>query len=105
MSEELHVCPRCDCDYKGHGSLSRRDNQTDICPTCGTEEAINDSEPIKQWVMINDDSGLTTSGDRLDRMIREKKFQNIRRPSADRQYRPKPDNLPPVPTPYRTFAD
>ena len=42
----------------------------------GTEEAINDAQPIKTWVMVMDTEGLTTSGDRLDRMIREKKFQD-----------------------------
>jgi len=75
MNQELHVCPRCDCDYLGTGSLSRRDNKTDICDTCGTEEAINDAQPVKDWVMILDTQGLTTSGDKLNRMIREKNFQ------------------------------
>ena len=41
------------------------------CPTCGQEEAINDAQPIKAWTMI-----LATSGDSMDRLIREKKFQD-----------------------------
>jgi hypothetical protein len=69
--DQIEVCPRCDGDYKGRGSLSRRDNKTDICPTCGQEEAINDAQPIKAWTMI-----LATSGDSMDRLIREKKFQD-----------------------------
>jgi hypothetical protein len=36
------ICPRCDKQYTGYPALSRRDNNTDICSSCGTEEAFID---------------------------------------------------------------
>ena len=35
-------CPRCGEKFVGHPALSRRDNKTDICSTCGENEAIFD---------------------------------------------------------------
>ena len=34
------VCPRCGNSYVGRPALSRADNQTPICPDCGTREAL-----------------------------------------------------------------
>lgn len=34
------VCPRCGKEYTGRPALSRADNQTLICPDCGTREAL-----------------------------------------------------------------
>ena len=34
------VCPRCGKTYAGRPALSRADNQTPICPDCGTREAL-----------------------------------------------------------------
>jgi hypothetical protein len=36
------ICPRCHKAYDGYPALSRRDNKTDICSDCGTEEAFVD---------------------------------------------------------------
>jgi hypothetical protein len=36
------VCPRCKETYYHFPALSRRDNKTDICSTCGVAEAIED---------------------------------------------------------------
>lgn len=36
----IKVCPHCGKEYKGHPAISRTDNQTPICPTCGTREAL-----------------------------------------------------------------
>ena len=36
----LAVCPLCGKAYHGVPSLSREDNQTLICPDCGTREAL-----------------------------------------------------------------
>ena len=36
----IKVCPRCGMEYKGHPAISRVDNQTTICPECGTREAL-----------------------------------------------------------------
>ena len=34
------VCPHCGIEYHGIPALSRTDNQTLICPDCGTREAL-----------------------------------------------------------------
>ena len=36
----LTVCPRCGKSYAGRPALSRKDNETLICPDCGTREAL-----------------------------------------------------------------
>ena len=35
-------CPQCNEHYFEFPALSRRDNETEICPTCGTLEALDD---------------------------------------------------------------
>jgi len=42
------ICPRCGDIYRSLSSLSRRDNQTDICESCGTSEAFNDWTPLNE---------------------------------------------------------
>jgi len=37
---KLKICPKCRKAYKGHPAISRVDNLTPICPTCGTREAL-----------------------------------------------------------------
>ena len=34
------VCPNCGKAYTGHPALSRKDDNTPICPDCGTLEAL-----------------------------------------------------------------
>ena len=34
------VCPLCGRLYHGHPALSRTDNETPICPDCGTRQAL-----------------------------------------------------------------
>lgn len=34
------TCPKCGCAYHGRPALSRTDNETLICPDCGTHEAL-----------------------------------------------------------------
>ena len=34
------VCPKCGKHYHGVPALSREDNETLICPDCGTREAL-----------------------------------------------------------------
>lgn len=36
------ICPRCGASYFGIGAISRKDNKTEICSFCGTEEAMLD---------------------------------------------------------------
>lgn len=37
---ESRVCPRCGAEYTDLPALSRVDNETFICPDCGTREAL-----------------------------------------------------------------
>lgn len=39
-SARLTVCPRCGRSYREPPALSRVDNETLICPDCGTREAL-----------------------------------------------------------------
>lgn len=38
----MRNCPRCGKDYSEHPAISRIDNETEICPACGTLEAFGD---------------------------------------------------------------
>lgn len=38
--KETRICPLCGMEYQGIPALSRTDNQTLICPDCGTREAL-----------------------------------------------------------------
>lgn len=40
----IRKCPKCGVRYKSHPTISRRDNKTEICPPCGTMEALKDLE-------------------------------------------------------------
>ena len=37
---EIRVCPLCGQAYVGAPALSRTDNETPICPDCGTRQAL-----------------------------------------------------------------
>lgn len=37
---EKHICPRCGQVYCGRPALSRADNKTQLCPDCGTRQAL-----------------------------------------------------------------
>lgn len=44
MKEQISstgICPKCSRAYTGHPALSRSDNQSLICPDCGTREALD----------------------------------------------------------------
>lgn len=36
----ISVCPRCGQTYHGRPAVSRADNRTQLCPDCGTREAL-----------------------------------------------------------------
>ena len=47
----ISTCPRCKVDkFIRHTATSRRDNETEICPACGMDEAFEDSDLIPVWV-------------------------------------------------------
>lgn len=37
------MCPICNREYEGVPALSRTDNETLICPECGTAQALDDA--------------------------------------------------------------
>lgn len=37
---QIKICPRCGMAYHEPPAISRTDNQTLICPDCGTREAL-----------------------------------------------------------------
>lgn len=37
---ELQCCPKCKKEFTEHPALSRKDNETEICPECGVGEAV-----------------------------------------------------------------
>lgn len=37
---DIKICPRCRKEYTGRPAISRTDNTTQICPDCGTREAL-----------------------------------------------------------------
>lgn len=37
---EIKTCPHCGQIYSGAPALSRADNETLLCPDCGTREAL-----------------------------------------------------------------
>ena len=44
----IAVCPKCGNAYSGHPALSRLDNETLICPDCGTREALESIDVNKE---------------------------------------------------------
>lgn len=41
METRSRICPFCGKEYKERPALSRRDGRTQICPDCGTREALD----------------------------------------------------------------
>jgi RNA polymerase subunit RPABC4/transcription elongation factor Spt4 len=39
-TEKTRICPKCGQPFTAHPALSREDNETLICPDCGTREAL-----------------------------------------------------------------
>ena len=38
--DRVRTCPLCGNPYRGYPATSRLDNSTEICPECGTREAL-----------------------------------------------------------------
>lgn len=38
--KETRICPLCGMEYRSVPALSRTDNQTLICPDCGSRQAL-----------------------------------------------------------------
>lgn len=50
---EEKVCPRCGNTYIDYPAISRKDNKTEICTTCGQAEALLNliKQPDEKWVI------------------------------------------------------
>ena len=42
VERKERACPVCGKIYTDYPAISRRDNKTEICPQCGTAEALED---------------------------------------------------------------
>lgn len=42
VEDEARTCPICGKKYTEHPALSRKDNETLICPQCGIDEALTE---------------------------------------------------------------
>lgn len=40
ITKTARVCPKCGKSFTARPAISRADNQTAICPDCGTREAL-----------------------------------------------------------------
>lgn len=49
----IKTCPRCGAIYHGVPALSRQDNETLICPDCGTREALEQCHQLKKKSVIS----------------------------------------------------
>ena len=38
--QKLSICPKCKGDIVGYPAISRLDNKTEICSSCGIREAL-----------------------------------------------------------------
>ena len=45
---QIKICPRCGKAYYEPSAISRTDNQTLICPDCGTREALESIDVDRQ---------------------------------------------------------
>ena len=63
---QIRICPRCGKAYSEPAALSRADNQTLICPDCGTREALDSIgvKPDEQERIISTTVSYTHLGDR-----------------------------------------
>ena len=50
MPPKTFVCPRCSRRVVCYPSLSRKDNQTDICDRCGMAEAFEDAGLAETYI-------------------------------------------------------
>lgn len=40
MDTKTKICPKCGAEYCDHPAISRKDGNAEICPNCGTIEAV-----------------------------------------------------------------
>ncbi len=55
----MRICPICGREYSERPALSRRDNQTEICPECGMMEAIETACSTKVYTAYSSEADIT----------------------------------------------
>lgn len=55
----IRICPICGERYGEHPAMSRRDNKTEICPTCGIVEAIAAIEGYAVYTAYSQEADIT----------------------------------------------
>lgn len=78
MSKKHKICGKCGRGYLGAGALSREDNKTEICPRCGTAEALMhavESGAFKEdkkhsYVICQNDYPLATTKTTPDEVVK-----------------------------------
>ena len=55
--EIVRTCPICGKEYTGYPALSRKDDRTEICPDCGTKEAL---EAVREIYTVYSQNGDMT---------------------------------------------
>ena len=61
----MRICPICGEEYKEPPAVSRRDNVTEICSSCGIREAVSGfmkSEDVEELVQKNKEMYRTVNG-------------------------------------------
>lgn len=51
----MRICGKCGKSYSGYPALSRKDNITEICTTCGMEEALVELQNFKSQSLEKDE--------------------------------------------------
>lgn len=54
--DNVRICPRCGNEYIDYPAISRTDNETEICPACGMDEAFEDYFGLpRKWTPPKED--------------------------------------------------
>lgn len=51
----MRICPKCNKKYYDYPALSRKDNVTEICPSCGAQEALEELERYRNESIEKDE--------------------------------------------------
>ena len=66
------LCPRCNRIICGHTALSRVDNSTKICESCGTDEAIIDASFLTNDLKLTKDNQILRFKNKVEMAINSK---------------------------------
>jgi hypothetical protein len=72
---DWRVCPRCNVRYTEYPAISRRDNDTEICGYCGTEEALVDLLRSRVGRVIPID--VAVREERMEKLIESNRMEKL----------------------------